>query len=161
MLIYQRYFCNVLEEARALNENRHVGLLIRNADLTIANYIKKQLEPFNLAPEQNLIMMMLWEKDGVSPNELVSCLKKDKGNIARMVASLEKKGYIKRVDDPGDKRTFKIHLTEEGRRLQCSVEPILQEGSRTVTNGLSPEQLSQLQEMLTKIIHNLSGGKTS
>ncbi|RHW39142.1 MarR family transcriptional regulator [Neobacillus notoginsengisoli] len=106
-------------------------------------------------------MMMLWEKDGISPNELVSCLKKDKGNIARMIASLEKKGYIQRIDDPSDKRTFKIHLTEEGKRLEGVVEPILQEATRTVTNGISPEQVTELQEILKKIIHNLSGGMST
>ncbi|WP_316569401.1 MarR family transcriptional regulator [Neobacillus sp. YIM B06451] len=144
-----------------MDENKYIGLLIRNADLTIANYVKKQLEPFNLAPEQNLIMMMLWEKDGISPNELSLRLKKDKGNIARMIGSLEKKGYIKRIDDPFDKRTFKVHLTEAGRQLECKVAPILDEASRTVMNGISAEQTLQLQKILTKIIHNISGGHSS
>ncbi|WP_059173988.1 MarR family winged helix-turn-helix transcriptional regulator [Bacillus sp. FJAT-27445] len=144
-----------------MDENKLIGLLIRNADLTIANYVKKQLEPFNLAPEQNLIMMMLWEKDGISPYELSLQLKKDKGNIARMIASLEKKGYIKRMDDLCDKRTFKVHLTDEGRQLECLVAPILEEASRTVMNGISAEQTLQLQKMLTKIIQNISGGTST
>ncbi|WP_053367957.1 MarR family winged helix-turn-helix transcriptional regulator [Bacillus sp. FJAT-27245] len=144
-----------------MDENKHIGLLIRNADLTIANYVKKQLEPFNLAPEQNLIMMMLWEKDGISPNELSQHLKKDKANIARMIVSLEKKGYIKRMADPLDKRTFKVLLTEEGRQLECRVAPILEEASRTVMNGISPEQAVQLRKLLTKIIHNITGGQAT
>lgn len=144
-----------------MDENKHIGLLIRDADLTIANFVKKQLEPFNLAPEQNLIMMMLWEKDGISPNEISLHLNKDKANIARMIASLEKKRYIKRMADPCDKRTFKVHLTDEGRQLECQVAPILKEASRTVMDGISAEQALQLQEILTKIIQNINGGKTT
>ena len=131
---------------------------MRNADLTIANYVKKQLEPFKLAPEQNLIMMMLWKKDGISPNEFALQLHKDKGNIARMIASLEKKGYIQRADDPSDKRTFKVHLTEEGQRLESLVVPILQETHQTVMTGITAEQFIVLQELFTKMINNTIGG---
>ncbi|MFP5114910.1 hypothetical protein ACSU64_21375 [Bacillaceae bacterium C204] len=64
-----------------MNLNEHIGILIRNTDLAIANYVKKKLEPFNLAPEQNLIMMILWKQEGISPNEFVLHLNKDKGNF--------------------------------------------------------------------------------
>lgn len=79
-----------------MNLDDNVGVLIRNADLTITSYVRKHLEPYNLAPEQNLIMRMLWNEDGISSTELVSHLNKDKANIARMIASLEGKGFIKK-----------------------------------------------------------------
>lgn len=135
-----------------LDEN--IGVLIRNAHLNISNYAKKQLEPFNLAPEQNLIMMTLWKKDGLSPNELSFQLNKDKANVARMIASLEKKGYITRVDDPSDKRTFKVQLTEEGKQLERLVLPVLKEAHQNVVNGISKEQLDVLQNMISKMISN-------
>lgn len=135
-----------------LDEN--IGVLIRNAHLNISNYAKKQLEPFNLAPEQNLIMMTLWKKDGLSPNELSFQLNKDKANVARMIASLEKKGYITRVDDPSDKRTFKVQLTEEGKQLECLVLPVLKEAHQNVVKGISKEQLDVLQNMISKMISN-------
>jgi DNA-binding MarR family transcriptional regulator len=137
-----------------LNLNEHIGILIRNTDLAIANYVKKKLEPFNLAPEQNLIMMILWKQEGISPNEFVVHLNKDKGNIARMIASLEKKDYIMRVEDPSDKRTFKVHLTEKGKSLESLVVPVLQETHQTVMTGITAEQFSVLEELFTKMINN-------
>ncbi len=101
-----------------MNLNDHIGIEIRKLHLIISNYAKKQLEPFNLATEQSLILLMLWEQDGISPNKFVSQLNKDKASIARMIASLEGKGYIKKVDDLTDKRTFKVHLTDEGKQLK-------------------------------------------
>lgn len=159
MLIYQRCVINECEEGEnLLNLEENIGILVRNAHLNISNYVKKQLEPFHLAPEQNLIMLMLWKKDGISPNEFSFKLNKDKANIARMIASLEKKGYITKEDDPSDKRTFKVHLTEEGKHLESLVLPVLRKTHQTVINGISEEQLVELQNLISKMINNSLGG---
>lgn len=135
--------------------NDNIGVLIRNANLIIANHVRKQLEPFNLAPEQNLIMLMLWNQDGISSNELVLQLKKDKASIARMITSLEGKGFIKKVDDPTDKRTFKVHLSDEGKQLAHFVVPIQQKIRETVTAGMTKEEIAELIKLITKIINNV------
>ncbi|MBT2218277.1 MarR family transcriptional regulator [Virgibacillus dakarensis] len=139
-----------------MNSDDHIGVLIHNADLTIANYVRKRLKPFNLAPEQNLIMMMLWNKDGISSNELVLQLKKDKASIARMITSLEGKGYIKKVENPTDKRTFRVHLTDEGKRLAHLVLPVQQKMRETITAGMTKEEISELKKLITKVICNVS-----
>lgn len=138
-----------------MNLNDHIGILIHSADLAITSYVRKQLEPFNLAPEQNLIMMILWNQDGVSSNELVSALNKDKAGIARMIASLEGKGYIYKVDDPNDKRSFKIHLTDEGKQLSHDVITVQQNMRETLTKGMTNEEVHELQKLITKVMNNI------
>lgn len=156
MLFDQRYIINQREGVPCLlNLNDNIGVLIRNADLAITSYVRKYLEPFNLAPEQNLIMRMLWNQDGISPNELVLQLNKDKASIARMIASLEGKGFIKKVNDPADKRTFKVHLTDEGKRLGHLVEPVQHKMRETLTKGMTKEEINELQKLITKVINNV------
>jgi MarR family transcriptional regulator, organic hydroperoxide resistance regulator len=138
-----------------LNLNDHIGIEIRKLHLIISNYAKKQLVPFNLATEQSLILLMLWEQDGISPNEFVSQLNKDKASIARMIASLEGKGYIKKVDDPTDKRTFKVHLTVEGRQLESLVVPALQRTHKNVTAGITENELIELRRIFAKMTSNV------
>ncbi|GIN73728.1 MarR family transcriptional regulator [Bacillus sp. J14TS2] len=138
-----------------MNLNEHIGILIHSADLAITSYVRKQLEPFNLAPEQNLIMMILWNQDGVSSNDLVSALNKDKAGIARMIASLEGKGYIYKVDDPKDKRSFKIHLTDEGKQLSHDVITVQQNMRETLTKGMTNEEVRELQKLITKVMNNI------
>ena len=101
---------------------------------------------------------MLWKNDGISPHEFSFELNKDKANIARMIASLEKKGYIRKEDDPSDKRTFKVHLTEEGKHLEILVVPVLIKSHQTVINGISEEQLIELRITISKMISNTLGG---
>ncbi|UGB28740.1 MarR family winged helix-turn-helix transcriptional regulator [Metabacillus sp. B2-18] len=143
-----------------MNLDDHIGIFVRNAHLSISSYVKKQLEPFNLAPEQTLIMMMLWKKNGIYPNELSTELNKDKANIARMIVSLEKKGYIIREDDPSDKRTFKVYLTKEGKHLESLVVPVLRKTNNTVINGIPEEKLVDMQNLISKMINNsIEGNK--
>ncbi|MBE0343115.1 MarR family transcriptional regulator, partial [Paenibacillus sp. 28ISP30-2] len=83
---------------------------------------------------------------------------KEKASIARMITSLEGKGYIKRVDDPTDKRTFKVYLSDEGKRLAHFVVPIQQKIRETVTAGMTKEEIAELIKLITKITNNVSGG---
>lgn len=77
--------------------NDYISIKIHQIDLTLTSYIKAKLAHLNIAPEQNLILMLLWEEDGLSQNEIARRLDKDKSNITRMLSSLEKKGFIKKA----------------------------------------------------------------
>jgi len=133
----------------------YISIKIHKTDLLLSSFIKAKLEPFNLAPEQNLIMMLLWENDGLTQNELVKRLDKDKTNIARMASSLEKKGFIKRSECPNDRRSVKLYLTECGKELGTSVIPIAEQFNEIVRNGLTNEELLELDRLLSKITENV------
>lgn len=133
----------------------YISIKIHKTDLLLSSFIKAKLEPFNLAPEQNLIMMLLWENDGLTQNELVKRLNKDKTNIARMASSLEKKGFIKRSECPNDRRSVKLFLTECGKELGTSVIPIAEQFNEIVRNGLTNEELLELERLLSKITDNV------
>ncbi|GAA3321409.1 hypothetical protein GCM10020331_037130 [Ectobacillus funiculus] len=48
----------------------YISIFIHQTDLALTSCVKDRLAPFNIAPEQNLIMMLLWEQDGLTQNEL-------------------------------------------------------------------------------------------
>lgn len=133
----------------------YISIFIHQTDLTLTNYVKSKLAPFQLAPEQNLIMMLLWEKDGLTQNEIAEKLDKDKTNIARMVFNLEQKGFIRRVCPEHDRRSLKVHLTEQGKELGSRVIPIAEEFNDLVCKGISNEELSEVRRILTKMRANV------
>ncbi|WP_102348202.1 MarR family transcriptional regulator [Bacillus sp. Marseille-P3661] len=132
-----------------------ISIKIHKTDLFLTSLVKNKLEPFNIAPEQNLIMMLLWEQDGLSQNQLVEKLDKDKTNIARMAASLEQKGFVKRMNCPNDRRSVKLYLTNSGKELGKEIIPIIEEFNDIVCNGLSSEELVELERLLSKITKNV------
>lgn len=133
----------------------YISILIHQTDLTLTNGIKAKLSPLNLAPEQNLILMLLWEQDGLSQNEIAKGLNKDKTNIARMINSLEKKGFIRRQCSKTDARSFHINLTENGKQLSKMVYPIIEEFNRIVRSGIMQEELETVEKVLMKIRQNV------
>lgn len=134
----------------------YISIFIHQTDLKMTNCIKERLSRFNLAPEQNLIMMLLWERDGRTQQELSEQLEKDKTNITRMLSSLEKKGFIKRVIETCDRRSTRIFLTEEGKVLECDVIPVTEEFHHIVTSGVTEEEIALIRRILSKMRENIN-----
>ncbi|MDT8861376.1 MarR family transcriptional regulator [Alkalihalobacillus sp. MEB130] len=133
----------------------YISIKLHKTDLTLTSYVKAKLEPYNLAPEQNLIMMLLWEQDGLSQHQLVTKLEKDKTNIARMASNLEKKGFIKRSHCQDDRRSLKLYLTPCGKKLGDEVIPIAEQFNDLVCKGISEVELMQMEKILEKMNKNV------
>lgn len=131
-------------------------VLIRDVHLAISGHIKNKLSPFNLAPEQNFIMMLLWKKDGITQNEIGERLGKDKTNITRMISNLENKGFVRKITCTDDRRCFKIYLTPSGAQLEQEVCPVMEEIGQELVDGISAEELVLLRKLLTKVRDNAS-----
>ncbi|MGJ9383803.1 MarR family winged helix-turn-helix transcriptional regulator [Salipaludibacillus sp. CF4.18] len=134
----------------------YISIKIHQTDLDLTSYIKSKLEPYNLAPEQNLVMMLLWEKDGLTQNQLAKALNKDKTNIARMVSNLEGKGFLNRSKCPNDQRSMEIYLTSCGKELGNQVIPILENFNKVVCKGISTEELKEMERLLHLMNHNIT-----
>lgn len=70
--------------------------------------IVKRNTALSLVPGQGKILECLIEEDGLSPKELgIRCVI-DKSTITSLLGKMEKQGFIKRTDDPEDKRAVNI-----------------------------------------------------
>lgn len=133
----------------------NLGVFIHSVDLEITSFVNKKLADFQLTSEQNLIMAILWEQEGVSQNEIALRLNKDKSSVARMIVTLEKKGYIHRTICQKDRRSIEVFLTEKGKMLGKDVIPINQNIINTISKGMTEEEVIQLQRLLTKVRENV------
>ncbi|OXS75680.1 MarR family winged helix-turn-helix transcriptional regulator [Domibacillus enclensis] len=137
----------------------YISIFIHQTDLNITSCVKERLACFNLAPEQNLIMMLLWERDGRTQQELSEQLEKDKTNITRMLSSLEQKGFVKKRMESCDRRSIRVFLTEKGKELECQVIPVTEEFHRLATAGITEEELAIVRRVLSKMSQNVKGQK--
>lgn len=134
----------------------NIGVFIHTVDLEITSYVNKQLADFQLTSEQNLIMALLWEREGISQNEITAKLNKDKAGVARMIVTLEKKGYIRREVCQSDRRAVEVYLTEKGKTLGEEVIPINRTIVQLISGGMTHEELAELRRLLTKVRQNVS-----
>lgn len=96
------------------------------------------------------ILADLWAKDGVNQKDLGSSLIKNKSSINKMLASLEDHQMIKKVNDPNDKRSKLIFLTEKGRKMQGIIEEASMNCDLRILEHISKEDLAITKKTLGK-----------
>lgn len=133
----------------------HVGVIIHTIDLEITNYLKHRLGQYQLAPEQHLVMALLLKQEGLTQIEIADQLRKDKSGLTRMLASLEKKGFIKRQGCPNDRRCTKVYLTEEGRALSGYIDMVTETTRELLERGFTKEEQEELVRLLMKLRGNV------
>jgi MarR family transcriptional regulator, organic hydroperoxide resistance regulator len=76
------------------------------------------LEQLGLTYPQYLVMLVLWESDGVTVKELGERLHLDSGTLTPLLKRVEAIGLVRRERDKRDERQVLITLTEAGRGLR-------------------------------------------
>ena len=77
-----------------------------------------RLNDMEITPEQWTVLLYLWEKDGVTQQELCNATFKDKPSMTRLIDNMERQHLVVRIADKRDRRTNLIHLTKTGRELE-------------------------------------------
>jgi DNA-binding MarR family transcriptional regulator len=76
------------------------------------------LADLGLTYSQYLVMLVLWERDGLGVGELGDRLDLDSGTLSPLLRRLERAGLVRRERATSDERRVTIHLTGRGRDLQ-------------------------------------------
>lgn len=121
------------------------------------SYLRKRLKEkdIDLSFETFQVLMILWDKDGVNQQVLADCLHKDKATLTYLLDSLCKKGFVKRKEDPKDRRNKLIFLTEKGTQIQDRVLPLMKNLLENASKDISADQLDAALHLLKKVHLNL------
>ena len=110
------------------------------------------LKPLGLTYTQYIVMLVLWEEDGISVSDIGSRLMLDNGTLSPLLKKMESEGYIERRRSRDDDRIVKITLTDEGRRLQDKARDIPFKVASCI--DLSADKAQQLYELLYELLKN-------
>ena len=79
---------------------------------------KPLLNRLGLTYPQYLVMLVLWERDGVPLKDIGERLFLDSGTLTPLLKRLEAAGFIKRTRNSDDERQVLIALTAQGQALK-------------------------------------------
>ncbi|MBX3499336.1 MAG: MarR family transcriptional regulator [Alphaproteobacteria bacterium] len=85
---------------------------------------KPLLEPLGLTYPQYLVMLVLWEADGLSVKEIGQRLRLDSGTLTPLLKRLQAAGLVRRERDTSDERQVRIGLTVKGEALRKKAEAV-------------------------------------
>ena len=108
----------------ALRLDNQVCFALYSASLAMTKLYKPLLDDIGLTYPQYLVMLVLWEQDGITVSELGERLYLDSGTLTPLLKRLEASGHIRRARDAQDERRVRIALTSEGLGLRDRAERI-------------------------------------
>jgi DNA-binding MarR family transcriptional regulator len=77
------------------------------------------LDELDITYPQYLVMMVLWENDGLSVNHIGEKLYLDSGTLTPLLKRLETKGFITRKRKKEDERVVEVFISETGKALKA------------------------------------------
>ena len=110
------------------------------------------LKPLGLTYTQYIVLLVLWERDGVSVSEIGEKLMLDNGTLSPLLKKLEQAGFIRRERSREDERIVTITLTEAGRALQEKAKDI--PGHVAGCIDLPLEKAKMLYSLLYELLGN-------
>ena len=89
-----------------------------SASLAMTKVYKPLLETIGLTYPQYLVMLVLWEQDGLIVSEIGVRLSLDSGTLTPLLKRLEVSGLLSRRRAVNDERRVHVSLTPAGRLLK-------------------------------------------
>jgi MarR family transcriptional regulator, organic hydroperoxide resistance regulator len=102
----------------ALLLDNQLCFALYSASLAMTKLYKPLLDELGLTYPQYLVMLVLWEGDGLMVSELGQRLYLDSGTLTPLLKRLESAGLVSRMRDVADERRVHVHLTAAGRKLK-------------------------------------------
>ena len=115
------------------------------------------LKPLGLTYTQYIVLLVLWEKDGISVTEIGERLKLDNGTLSPLLKKLEQAGYLSRQRSREDERVVTIRLTEAGKALQEKAKDVPLRVAGCI--DLPPEKARTLYALLHELMDNQKNKK--
>ncbi|MBA9060999.1 DNA-binding MarR family transcriptional regulator [Methylobacterium fujisawaense] len=112
------------------------------------------LERLGLTYPQYLVLLVLWEQDGVTVSEIGRRLRLDSGTLTPVLKRLESAGFLLRTRRQSDEREVEIALTPEGAALRADAVSVRE--SVMCQLELSEPEIRALRKDLSLVIERLS-----
>jgi DNA-binding MarR family transcriptional regulator len=102
----------------ALLLDNQLCFALYSTSLAMTKLYKPLLEALGLTYPQYLVMLVLWEQDGMMVSALGERLTLDSGTLTPLLKRMEASGWLTRQRAAEDERRVRVSLTAEGRKLK-------------------------------------------
>ena len=101
--------------------------------------------------QYNVLNILAHEPAGISQRELGDRLVVDRSNVTGLLDRLEKNGWVRRDDHPGDRRVYRVSLTPAGRALWQKITPLYLDVVAQITRELPAKRMRDGLDILRRL----------
>lgn len=132
------------------------------ASRAVIGLYRPLLDRLGLTYPQFLVLMALWETDGLTVTALGDELQLDSGTVSPLLKRLEAAGFVERrrgsSSSGGDERRVTVHLTEAGAALEsrgCEITQVVGDAAE-----MSYEEIVALRDKLNEFTEAVRARET-
>jgi DNA-binding MarR family transcriptional regulator len=115
------------------------------------------LDKLGITYPQYLVLMVLWETDAITVNDISQKLILNTNTITPLLKRMEALGIVTRQRSGNDERKVIVSLTNKGREMQMQAAPIPAGLADSIKQGpLAVDQLIELRNNLNTLIDFLN-----
>ncbi len=142
-----------MENTESLQLKNQICFPLYALSKEITKLYRPLLEQLDMTYPQYLVMMVLWEDDGLTVSEVGEKLLLDSGTLTPLLKRLENKSFINRKRKKEDERVVELFLTDKGKSLKQKACSIPAEMLQKI--DVKNDDLLQLKSLLDDILGKL------
>ena len=112
---------------------------------------EESLKTLKITFPQFGVLLRLSFQDNITQKELSDIMDTDTTTIMVICDSLQKKGFLKRMKDPSDRRVNRLILTEKGKNVVSKAYPLMMRRYEFFVNSISQKELETITPILEKL----------
>jgi len=136
-------------DPQAVRDGLTIGRLHREIQMAVDKHYAKR--PVSLRQLEILEALFLHPGTSVTPAELADEILLTRPAVTSNLDALERKGHLRRVPHPTDRRMLCIQLTTEGRSLLDRILPEYYRTMARIVSLLTPAQRRTMGELYAKV----------
>jgi DNA-binding MarR family transcriptional regulator len=129
--------------------------LLHRASQVVEEIFTVEVEIDGLTPRQLAVLMTVAQNEGLSQTGIVDRTGIDRSTLADIVRRLHKRGLLQRRRTKEDARAYAVKLTEEGRRVLRSAEPLAKRIDDRILDALPANRRKEFMGALASIVSTL------
>lgn len=133
-----------------------LGFLISDVSRLLRKRFDERARLIGVTRQQWRTLSVLKWHEGSNQGMLAELLEVEPITLGRMIDRLEEAGWVERRRDPGDRRVWRIHLTEAAQPILLQLKTIADSLFVDAAEGISAEDQARLHALLEQLRSNLS-----
>lgn len=104
--------------------------------------------------DQAMVLAFLEKHPDLTQKEIAALVFKDNASMTRMINLMVTKKQLTRSINTSNRRRFNLEITSKGKQVLENLGPIVQDNRTKALDGVTEEEIIQLESILEKIASN-------
>ncbi|MCB1740059.1 MAG: MarR family transcriptional regulator [Gammaproteobacteria bacterium] len=135
--------------------DRNFGLILHDVARLLRTNFDRRVRDLGLTRSQWWVLTHLYHQDGLTQTELSELMEIERPSLGRLLDRLEAKNWIRRDNDPNDRRVNRVYLTLDVKPMVRQMRQHASAVRHQALAGLGEDRREQLIDTLLLIKQNL------